>query len=377
MKNMIKTAVPFFTILFFLFGCSTAPGIQPVGDLAKGEYRGSYWPTEGWRSCRPEAVGVDSDKLVRALKLVAVPKVNTEGILVIRNGYIIAEEYFGYFEKGYKHISHSMAKSFTSTLVGIAIKQGHLEGIDEKICKFYPEWDCSDKQDPRSRITIRHAMTLTSGLEWNESWKTWDPTTNDALKMGASGQYISYMAKRKGKHEPGQTFFYSTGDPMLLSRVIQKATSMTAFEYARQNLFKPLNITNVTWESDDDGYTATAWGLHTTVRDYAKFGYLFLNRGRWGDKQIVPEEWVAQSTRTDPSVRMWPAYGYLWHVNLPRRSNDWGKIPADSYMAAGVLGQNIFIFPSKNLVIVRVANQQRNRLNLPDFLEQVLDAIDN
>ena len=111
---------------------------------------------------------------------------------------------------------------------------------------------------------------------------------------------------------------------MLLSRVFQKANGMRAFEYAKENLFNPLNITNVRWEKDRDVYTSTAWGLHTTVRDYAKFGYLFLNKGRWEDKQIMSEEWVGKSTKTDPTVKMWAGYGYLWHVNLPYRLK-WSK----------------------------------------------------
>ena len=214
-----------------------------------------------------------------------------------------------------------MAKSFASALVGLAIDQKLISGIDEKLCKYYKEWDCSDKDDLRTRITIRHALTLTTGLGWHEDWSKWDPTTNDALKMGASGHFVEYMANRIGLHEPGQQFIFSTGDPILLSLVLQKSTGMSAYEYAKKMIFEPLNIKSIQWEQDRNGYTSTAWGLHTTVRDYAKFGHLYLNKGKWEDKQIVSEEWVNVSTQTDPSVRMWGAYGYLWHVNLPLRLN--------------------------------------------------------
>ena len=170
---------------------------------------------------------------------------------------------------------------------------------------------------------------------------------------------------------------------MLLSRVIQETTGMSAFEFAKQNLFDPLNISNIRWDKDKDGYTATFSMLYTTVRDYAKFGYLFLNKGRWEDKQIVSEQWVEKSTRTDPSVRMWGAYGYLWHVNLPYRLK-WSNspisrdtIPSDGYMAEGVMGQNIFIIPSKDLVIVRVANKTGEGMDLVKFLNLVLSSIEN
>jgi CubicO group peptidase (beta-lactamase class C family) len=200
--------------------------------------------------------------------------------------------------------------------------------------------------------------------------------------MGASGHFVKYMAQRNGLYEPGERFVYSTGDPMLLSRVIQTATGMTAFEYAGQNLFEPLNITSVSWDQDADGYTSTAWGLHTTVRDYAKFGYLFLNKGQWEDRQVVSAAWVEKSTRTDPSVGMWGGYGYLWHVNLPYRLK-WNRspvsldaIPRDGYMAEGVKGQSIVIIPSRDLVVVRVANETADHMDLVKFLTMILEAIE-
>ncbi len=361
----------------------TAFASQEDGYLKQGEYTGPYWPTRGWRECQPEAVGMNSERLRRAMAYAATPAFHTEGLVIIRKGHIAGEAYWGNFKIDSTHVSHSLAKSFTSALIGIAIDKGFIKGIDERICSYFDEWNGLDRTDFRSRITIRHALTLTTGLEWQEDWSKWDPATNDALKMGRTGRFINYMSQRKGLYEPGRRFSYSTGDPMLLSRVIQKATGMTAFEFAEENLFKPLNITQVRWDRDRDGYTATAFGLHTTVRDYAKFGYLFLQKGRWEDKQVVPEEWVEKSTRTDPSVRTWAAYGYLWHVNLPYRlsfnksSVSTDSIPADGFMAEGVLGQNIIIIPSRDLVIVRVASQTGERLDLVRFLTMVLSAMEN
>ena len=165
---------------------------------------------------------------------------------------------------------------------------------------------------------------------------------------------------------------------MLLSGVIAKATAMSALEFAKRNLLQPLGISTFRWDSDKEGYTATFSMLYLTVRDYAKFGYLYLNKGKWEDKQIVSEAWVEASTRTDPSVSMWDAYGYLWHVNLPLRlgARD-SNIPADGYMAEGIMGQNILIIPSRDLVVVKVANEQDARMDLVRFLTLVLDAIED
>jgi CubicO group peptidase (beta-lactamase class C family) len=351
--------------------------------LGKGKYTGTYWPTKEWRGCKPEAVGMNSEKLRKAIEYAATPAFNTDGLAVIRKGHIVGEAYFGNFKSNSKHVSYSMAKSFTSSLVGIAIDKELIEGIDERICQYYDEWDCNDGDDLRSRITIRHAMTLTTGLQWEEDWINFNPATNDTIKMIKTGQYIKYMMNRDGKREPGTSFYFSTGDPMLLSGVLQKATGMTAYEFGKKNLFDPIGIPRADWKKDADGYTITFSELYATVRDYAKFGYLYLNKGRWGDRQIVSEVWVEKSTKTDPSVRMWGAYGYLWHVNLPYRLS-WSKspvprdsIPRDGYMAEGILGQNIFIISSKDLVIVRVANQTRGNMDLVKFLTMVLDAIES
>ena len=391
MAPVYRSVLAALLAALLLNGCSTPtqknapPGANRKStgaeSLGQGNYTGTYWPTQEWRECKPEAVGMNSEKLLKAIEYAATPSFNTDGLAVIRKGHIVGEAYFGYFKNNSKHVSHSMAKSFTSSLVGIAIDKELIKGIDEAICQYYDEWDCNDEDDLRSRITLRHAMTLTTGLEWKEDWSKWDPKTNDALKMVASGHFVEYMAKRDGLYEPGEQFVYSTGDPMLLSKVIQEATGRTAFEYAMQNLFGPLNISEVQWDRDVDGYTATAWGLYITVRDYAKFGYLFFNKGRWEDKQIVSEKWIEKSTKTDSSVKMWAAYGYLWHVNLPYRLK-WNKssvpldsIPRDGYMAEGVMGQSIVIIPSKDLVIVRVANETAGHMDLVKFLTMILEAI--
>lgn len=135
-----------------------------AGYLGQGKHTGQYWPTNEWRICKPETVGMNSEKLLQVIEYAATPRFNTDGLVIIRKGHIVGEAYFGNFTINSKHVSHSMAKSFTSALIGIAIDRGLIKGIDEKICRYYEDWDCDDEDDLRSRITIRHAMTLTTGL---------------------------------------------------------------------------------------------------------------------------------------------------------------------------------------------------------------------
>ena len=384
---MVKTGISYFVmglIALFIFGCSPASQVAApeIADevIATGEYTGDYWPTKGWRTCEPKAVGMDAQKLKKAMAYAASPEFKTDGIAIIRNGHIIAETYFGFFEQNYSHVSFSMAKGFTSTLIGMAIDKGLVSGLDEKLCHYYENWDCENANDLRSRITIRHALTLTTGLKWFENWPKWDIENNDALKMGMSNDYVKYVSEQPGLHEPGQQTYYSTGDPMLLSQVIQKATGKNAFEFAKEHLFKPLNIKKVRWDEDDAGHTATSMGLYMPVREYAKLGFLFLNKGQWENQEIVSKQWAEKSLQTDPSVNMSDTYGYLWHINLAKKLKERGslaateRIPADAFMAAGVLGQNIVVIPSKNLVIVKVATQQKIRMDLGKLIVMILEA---
>jgi CubicO group peptidase (beta-lactamase class C family) len=380
MERILKSHLIPLTILLVTASCNISTAAQNASEdaekyICQGKNEGVYWPTKEWRAAKPEEVGMNSQKLAKAIESAADPQYKTDGVAIIKNGYIVAEAYLGAFQKDTKHDSYSLSKSFTSALVGIAIDKGLISGVDEKLCQYFDEWRCDD--DTRNKISIRHALTLTTGLKWHEDWVNIDPDTNDTIKMIYSQKFLEYMLNREAIHEPGEVFTYSTGDPMLMSGVISKATGMSALGFARENLFQHIGISSVQWDSDSQGYTATFAMLHLTVRDYAKFGYLYLNKGKWEDKQIVSEEWVNMSTRTDPSVRMWKAYGYLWHVNLPLRlgARD-SNIPADGYMAEGVLGQNIIIIPSKDLVIVKVANSEGRGIDLVKFLTLVLDAID-
>jgi CubicO group peptidase (beta-lactamase class C family) len=376
----VKNRLILLTILLLAGSCGFPAAESGSGSmeeyLHRGKAGGAYWPTNGWEVAAPEAVGMESQLLAKAIEYAANPRFETDGVVVVKDGYIVAEAYLGDFGQDSTHISYSMAKSFTSALVGIAIDRGLIPSVDAKLCQYFDEWSCDD--DGRNKVSIKHALTLTTGLKWHEDWDNVDPNTNDALQMIYSGDYLGYVLGREASHEPGGFFTYSTGDPMLLSGVIAKATGMSVLEFAEENLFQPLGISSVRWDGDKEGYTAAFSELHLTVRDYAKFGYLYLNKGRWEDRQIVSEHWVAASTRTDPSVSMWDAYGYLWHVNLPLRLGALdSRIPADGYMAQGIMGQSLIIMPSQNLVIVTVASAQDREVDLVRLLTLVLDAIED
>lgn len=367
------------------------PGPYAIGPGPAG--LPPYFPTDDWRALDPAMLGFDPAKLDDALAYNPA-SLKTEALLVIRHGYIAAEKYFGSFTQTSRHQSFSMAKSFTSALIGVMIEEGKLSGVDEKLCKYYPQqWKCDDPSDKHGLITVHHALTLTTGLQWQEDWRTNGMGPNDA----SAGNTVQNALRKPVVDEPGTKVRYSTADPALLRAVVEQNTGMGVLEYARAKLFDTMGLGGLQWNGD------TYFGIQATAREYAKFGYLYLNGGQWDGKQLVPQRWVEDSTRSlndkdpdpDPDVcQDW--YYYLWHINLPNRlgsgvedkscatqfctSQQYANLPPEAYFAEGLAGQYIFVVPSADLVLVRLGNDGIAGIEIWDaytrgLLERVLDAI--
>jgi CubicO group peptidase (beta-lactamase class C family) len=362
------------------------PGPYAIGPAAAGLEE--YWPNDDWREKTPAELGFDPTALQAAADY-ETQYSSTQALLIIRHGYIALEKYYGGFSATQRHESYSMAKSFSSALLGIAIDEKLIKGVDEKVCQYYPdEWDCSDTSDPRSRITIHHVETVSTGLEWHEDWRSTATGTNDAYNLNL----LDYTLSRMAVSEPGVMMRYSTGDPSLLSGILQEATGMTALAYAKTKLFAKIGTPGITWNSDNKGRTTTYAGLGATAREYAKFGYLYLNGGKWNGEQIVPSAWVEMTTRAKDPCTDW--YYYNWHVNPPVRLGTqdgtcadlvctptaYADLPPDTFFAAGVNGQLVFIVPSADVVIVRLANDSPGSEHWDEYgaglLDKVLLAID-
>jgi CubicO group peptidase (beta-lactamase class C family) len=353
-----------------------------VGPAAGG--LPEYWPTKAWQSRAPAELGFDPDKLTQALAF-KTQYTNTTGLMVIRHGYVAVEQYVAPVNAATMHESYSMAKSFTSGLVGIAIGDGKLASTDEKICKYYPDrWNCNDPSDGRSKVTVQHAMNLTTGVAWQEDWHSRSAgKVNDAF----AANLLEKVLSRQVTQEPGSAMRYSTGDPSLLSGVLQKSTGMTALAYAKQKVFDVIGTPGIRWNQDPQGRTTTYAGLQATVRDYAKYGYLYLRRGEWDGKQVIPAEWIDRTTRAEKPCSDWNRN--LWHQNLPIRLGhqdpscpsmfcppaQFADLPADGFFAEGVYGQFIFIVPSADLVIVRVARDAQGAERWDDYARGMLGAV--
>lgn len=322
---------------------------QLVGSeeyLRRAQLRSDLNPTlapagTAWEVTSPEAQGMDGDLLDASREYAFTDGRHTQGVVVVRHGKLVSEWYAEGRGSNSWGASWSVAKSLTSTLVGIAIDEGKIPSIDVAMHTYYPEWRGTE----RGSITLRHVLEMASGLEFSESYAPTSYDTSDIIQMVVFQlDQLAYAASRPLTHQPGTVFSYSSGDTMLLAGVIEKATGMPADEYARIKLFEPLGMEKVEWWRDAAGQTLGYCCFDTTSRGYARFGQLFLQDGEWNGEQLVPAEWVQASTTPSTS---YDGYGLQWWLNTDP------SLPDDMFSARGHDGQFIHVIPSLELVVVR------------------------
>ena len=327
-----------YWIIIFLFICLFGLTSSASSD---------YWPTAGWRTSTPEEQGMHSKILADMLEWIQIKSYIIDSITIIRNGYIVADVYFDPFSKGQKHIIHSCTKSIMSALIGIAIDKGYIKNVDQPIVDIFSDREISNLNEHKKSITLENLLTMASGLECRDSYLyNWVGLE----EMKNSSDWAQYVLDLPMAEPPGERFEYCNGVSYLLSVIIQKATNMRTLEFAKKNLFGPLGITDVRWQTSPQGIDI-GWGrMWLKPHDMAKIGWLYLNNGRWGNKQIVSTMWVEASTRIqiDATVLellqisdVFDHYGYQWWVDF------------DGYYAAvGYKGQGIYVVPDKNIVAV-------------------------
>lgn len=321
-----------------LTSLSLLAALLSLGSCGGGDARFEF--AEG----TPADVGMNAATLEGARTYAFAEGRNTQAVVVVRRGTVVAEWYADGRDASSRGASWSVGKSFASALVGIAIDRGDIPSLDEPMTTYIPEWEGTDKEGMR----LLDVMEMASGLEWNEDYDPGAASSSDVidLVLDASGSLLSVVLDNEVTAPPGTRFNYSSGDAMLLGRVIRVATGMSAGEYAREHLFDPLGIEDAAWWRDRTGDTLTFCCVDMPSRDFARFGQLFLEGGRLGGRRILSEEWVTAST--SPS-RSYEGYGYMWWL---MGNTDVG-VPADLYAALGHDGQYIYVIPSLELVVVR------------------------
>ena len=353
-------------VVLLLLAGGTALAQAPVGAV----YRVPSAIDDGWNTARADTLGVDSARLgAMTAAIRAWPELNVHAVVIERAGALIYEEYFdGPDERGgyslgrvtmsseVRHDVRSVTKSVVSALVGIAVGSGAIPTLDRPLVDWFPEYP--DLNTPeRRRVTLRHALSMTSGLQWNEE----TPVDNDDVVLMRDAQPLRYVLARPFAHPPGSVFTYNSGLTEVLGGVLERATNTPIEEYARTRLFGPLGISDVEWWGNIAGMPRAAGGLRLRARDMAKFGSLYLHGGRWNGSQIVPADWVDQSTRrhvqfeprdsTDAGGAF--GYAYLWWYNC--YPTDAGLVEART--AVGLGQQRIFVLPGLDMVVTILAGR--------------------
>jgi CubicO group peptidase (beta-lactamase class C family) len=353
-----------------------------VALLAHSTVAYGQWPTKAWPSATPGAVGLDESVLMRLDADIASGKLGyVDSMLIIRHGQIAYERTYKhdygsiyreeartpgpliehdptgpynyanpwwhpFYQRGDLHTLQSVTKTVTSVVIGIAAGRREFPTLDTPVLTFFDTGKVANVDDRKRRMTLRHVLTMTTGLEWNEDLPYTDPN-NAAHLMEISYDWVQFTIDRPMAQEPGKTFQYSSGATQLLSHIFRSATEQDIEEYAVQHLFAPLGITRYFWKRSPSGLVDAMSGLYLAPRDLAKIAYLYLKKGVWEGKQIVPSEWVEASvapsaTVSDGGVK----YGYKWW--LYPYSNE-GRL---TFAGSGFGGQRAIVAPELDLVMV-------------------------
>jgi CubicO group peptidase (beta-lactamase class C family) len=359
-----KNTAPFLMIILLFFS-----NVGLTGSLNKSvqfstlsSITRDYWPTENWQNSTPEEQGMDSALLHEMIDYIDEESINIDSIIVIRNGYIVLEEYPNFlYNENRSHYWYSCTKSFTSSLIGIALDKGYIDNISQTVLSFFPERNITNWDERKERITLEHLLTMRSGIFWDETSAPFTSPDNGIFHlMNRDG--TQYVLELNMTSEPGEEWHYNTGASHLLSAIVQQTTGLTARNFANEHLFAPLGITEVFWPSDAVGVTRGGFDLYIRPRDAAKFGYLFLNNGTWDGNQIISKDWVNSSTNTFTRLEADTGYGYQW----------WTNPALDYYYAAGLYGQYIFVVPDEDLLVIFSSNVRQGEYPQEHLLQEYI-----
>jgi CubicO group peptidase (beta-lactamase class C family) len=267
----------------------------------------------------------------------------TIALLIIKNGKILHENYNEGYSKSSKTNSFSMAKSITASLLFKAIQDGHIQSLDQPLTDFFPDF----KGEYAARCTVGDLASMSSGLNWNENYYSPFSMTAQAYYDAGLEDLILDLAI---VNEPGKEYKYLSGNTQLLGMVIEKATGKSLSEYLSQSFWRPLGMNDFgLWQLDEEnGIEKTYCCISTNARNFAKFGQLYLNKGKWKGQQIIDSSFVELATR--PRFKDSPEYGYgFWLSNYKDKT---------IFAMRGILGQYVITIPEDDLVIVRLGHQR-------------------
>ena len=301
-------------------GCSVSFEAGPFAEV---------WPGLSWETATPESQGMCPDNINEAMDYAFQDGNFTGAVIIIRNGYIVAERYADDRMATDLVTSWSVAKSFTSALIGKALDEGLISSLDQQVSEFIPAWKDSDKEV----ITLRQLMTVKTALELLDGGDFYGE--EDQLQVSIDRNLIG---------QPGeQLYTYSNSDVMLAGEVVRSSTSMTPKTYLDQKIGSVIRFSGEWWQ-DTKGHILTYCCLDSTARDFGRFGLLFARNGEWEGQEVLSDNWITESTAPALSGQ----YGFYW----------W-PAPNTGFTALGVQGQIVAVYPAEDLVIMRFSSYTR------------------
>jgi CubicO group peptidase (beta-lactamase class C family) len=316
-----------------------------------------------WTVATPESVGLDGD-LLRGIgpHFESWTDANAHAILIARHGKLVYEHYFTgedwawgkalgrvSYDATKPHDLRSITKSVTSLLFGIAVDRGWIADLDAPVFTFFPEL-ADLRTAEKDRITLRHLLTMSMGIAWNEELPYANPQNSERLMTDAPDR-CRYVLEQPVIREPGRAYIYNGGTTALLAAILHKASGRPIDEVARRELFDPLGIGDVEWTRYSDGTPIAASGLRLRPRDLLKLGQLVLDGGRRQGKQVISRAWIEDSTAPHINGESLFFYGYQWWLGRSLTNRE--EIRWISGVGYG--GQRLYIVPSKGLVVLTMA----------------------
>lgn len=288
-------------------------------------------------SSAPEEQGISSLAVLRFVEAIEKKHLELHSFILLRHGYEIARGWWEPYKAEDPHMLFSLSKSFTSSAVGLAVSEGLLT-VDDPVISFFPEDLPQEISQNLAEMKVKHLLTMSTGHA--------EDTTGQLRGDRDSDNWVRIFLSLEVQNKPGKPFVYNSGATYMLSAIIQKVTGMTLLEYLMPRLFEPLGITNPTWESCPRGINTGGWGLSIRTEDIARFGQMYLQKGAWNGQQILPAEWVEESTskkvsnETNTALDWKQGYGYqFWRCQY------------GAYRGDGAFGQYCIVMPDQDAVL--------------------------
>ena len=292
---------------------------------------------------------------------------NMHSLLVIENNDLVVEQYYNGWKKDRLHFLASNTKSFNSLLIGVAIKQGYINSVNQRMLDFFPEYENLKKDTLKNRITIKDLLTNTSGFLWDEQSLPPDDPNNMGKQMELTDDWLKQSLMLPMDTVPGTKYVYSGPNNIILSEIIKNSTGQNIAEFAEKYLFEPLGIKEYDW-FEKNGVYDSGGGLRLKSRDIAKFGFLHLNKGNWNETEIVSGKWIEEIFTPYIEIHH-PVYGcYQWRmVKTGDGFNAW-FIPGNG-------GQIINVIPELDMLIVINADNRKIPKDKREPLEYLIKDI--